>query len=314
MQRLTSSAICSLSLAAALAVGLLCTPAHAVIIRGGDGTGNTTAPSDDPGWANVGKKATGGATAVYLGNQWVLTANHVGPGDVIFGGVTYSMVPGSWHRLQTPETCADPSLPPVYVDLGMFQIDTQPPGLAELSISPTTPPTGAEVLGAGYGRDREPNETWWNSSWEKQTGTPAFYGFNWVSSSSKRWGRNHVAGTKTIYNTETFYTTFSRFGGAGNDEMQAALGDSGGAVFYKRGDQWELSGIMLAIAQYIHTEPDQPFETAVYGNLTYAADLSVYRDQIMALYAVPEPGTMLLALLALAAAGGAWKLRKRRGS
>ena len=32
-------------------------PAGAVIIASGDGTGNTSAPLDDPGWAHVGKLA-----------------------------------------------------------------------------------------------------------------------------------------------------------------------------------------------------------------------------------------------------------------
>ena len=51
-----------------------------MIIASGDGTGNTTAPADDPGFANVGNR--GGLTGVYLGRRWVLTANHVGEGDI----------------------------------------------------------------------------------------------------------------------------------------------------------------------------------------------------------------------------------------
>ena len=47
-------------------------PSAAVVIRGGDGSGNTTAPGDDPGWAYVGERGIGGA--VYLGWRWVLTA------------------------------------------------------------------------------------------------------------------------------------------------------------------------------------------------------------------------------------------------
>ena len=42
----------------------------------GDGTGNVTAPPDDPGWDHLGTK--GGTTVVYVGNRWVLTAHHVG--------------------------------------------------------------------------------------------------------------------------------------------------------------------------------------------------------------------------------------------
>jgi len=305
MRRSITAAAGIVALAMVIAAGLPATPAWAVIIRTGDGTGNTTAPADDPGWANVGTKAVGGASVVYLGNGWVLTANHVGPGDVVFGGTTYAWVPGTWHQLQTP------GAPPQNADLGMFRIASEPPGLPDLTISDTTPPNGGEVIGVGYGRKRQPDETWWNSSWQEQTGTPAFYGFNWTSGVTKRWGTNELDGTENVLNTETFYTTFARFSGTSH-EMQAALGDSGGAVFYKQGGQWELSGIMLAIAQYTHTDPNQPFETAAYGNRTYAANLSVYKDQIIGYYAIPEPGTLALTVLGLAAAGAAWAARSRR--
>ena len=56
-----------------------------MIIASGDGTGNTTAPADDPGFAHVGNR--GGLTGVYLGRRWVLTANHVGEGDIELLGV-----------------------------------------------------------------------------------------------------------------------------------------------------------------------------------------------------------------------------------
>ncbi|MFM8684870.1 MAG: hypothetical protein ACKOEG_14045 [Chthoniobacterales bacterium] len=38
--------------------------AHAVVINTGDGKGNTNAPADDPGWANVGY--INGASGIYL--------------------------------------------------------------------------------------------------------------------------------------------------------------------------------------------------------------------------------------------------------
>jgi hypothetical protein len=63
-------------------------------------------------------------------------------------------------------------------------------------------------------------------------------------------------------------------------------GDSGGALFIKNGSIWELAGVLYAIGPY----PSQPDATALQGkvsqpigNLTYSVDLSVYRDQIIAL-------------------------------
>ncbi|HXV37507.1 MAG TPA: hypothetical protein VEC18_10175, partial [Myxococcota bacterium] len=64
-----------------------------MLIESGDGSGNTSAPADDPGWAHVGTRNN--LSVVYLGRRWVLTANHVGVGNVTIDGQTYSPVPGS---------------------------------------------------------------------------------------------------------------------------------------------------------------------------------------------------------------------------
>ena len=76
---------------------LLVQTASAVIIDSGDGTGNTSAPSPDPGWDHVG--VASGLTAVYLGDGWVLTAAHVGVGPVDFGGTLYDPQP-NWPEGQ----------------------------------------------------------------------------------------------------------------------------------------------------------------------------------------------------------------------
>jgi hypothetical protein len=243
-----------------LALGFCLTwPAHAVIIDSGDGTGNTSPPADDPGWAHVGIR--GGTTAIYLGNGWVLTANHVGIGDVVFQGVLYPAVPGSYIRL---ENVSGP--PP---DLGVYQIDPGP----ELSILPiraSTPPADAAVIMAGNGRDRGP-ATWWDPPGP----VDPIGGYEWGAGRTMRWGTNLVEGSSSVLDTESFHTEFT--GSDTAHEAQAANGDSGGAVFIENGDVWELAGVMFAIGTY----EDQPAETALYGNLTYAADLASYRSQII---------------------------------
>ena len=94
---------------AAALTGLLAlgtTPARAVIIQTASGIGNTTAPADDPGWNNVSIRGNG--TAVYLGNGWVLTANHTTGGDMTFNGQTFSEA--RWHRAVDSDRqrgCAD---------------------------------------------------------------------------------------------------------------------------------------------------------------------------------------------------------------
>src|SRR5687768_7068059 len=94
------------SLFALLLVFALVSPAPAVLIDSGDGTGNTSAPSSDPGWDHVG--ICDGLTAVYLGDGWVVTANHVGTCNPAFDSVTYPWLPGSAVRLSNDDaTLAD---------------------------------------------------------------------------------------------------------------------------------------------------------------------------------------------------------------
>jgi hypothetical protein len=79
-------------------------------------------------------------------------------------------------------------------------------------------------------------------------------------------------------------------------------------MFLKNGASWELAGIILAIS----TSTGQPGSTAAFGNATYAASLPVYRDQINAIMAVPEPHEWMLVSLALC--GGVIFLRRYRAS
>jgi hypothetical protein len=101
-------------------------------------------------------------------------------------------------------------------------------------------------------------------------------------------------------------TTFT-YSGVYSSESQAAYGDSGGGVFHKNGSSWELSGMILTVAGY-SGQPD-PGANAVYGNVTYAADLSFYRPQIMAI--VPEPQAIVLAVTAVGGLLIARSLRRR---
>jgi hypothetical protein len=78
--------------------------ARAVVIDTISGTGNTSAPADDPGWKNVGVRGIG--TGVYLGNDWVLTAYHVGGGSIVLGGGTYATPARRVGRSSPISTCS----------------------------------------------------------------------------------------------------------------------------------------------------------------------------------------------------------------
>jgi len=70
-------------------------------------------------------------------------------------------------------------------------------------------------------------------------------------------------------------TEFDQTGGT-DHEAQVIDGDSGSAVFYNRGGNWELAGVVNATFTY----PNQPSNWAVYGDATSFSDLSVYYDEI----------------------------------
>jgi hypothetical protein len=263
----------------------LAVPAAAVIIDSGDGSGNTTAPvPDDPGWSNVG--TIGALTGVYLGGRFVLTAAHVGPGNIVLDGETYLYVPGTAVQLDNGE----PPPNTTYADLLMFQIYPEPP-LPALEIADLSPAVLTPLILIGHGVDRGPPTSW-----------NFIDGYYWGSAQSMRWGTNAVSGAQLIELSGTAsWSIETRFDEGGSDhEAQAAFGDSGGASFAPSGPQWELAGILFAILPF----PGQPSGTALYGNFTYSVDLSFYRDQILDVMAMPEPsagvgpGAAFVALLA----------------
>ena len=243
-------------------------PAQAVIVASGDGTQNTTAPLDDPGWANLGIR--GGLSAIYLGNRWVLTAAHVGIGTVTFGGVPYDAIPGTTSSFETA--------PGQLADLIVFKL-REDPGLPALAIASAPPPIGAAVVMIGNGRNRGAATTW-----------NGIDGWLWGAGYAMRWGTNLVGSAPanvTIGSTVTraFWTEFTQSPPpqVTAHEAQAAVGDSGGGLFVKNGGTWQLGGVLFAIAPF----EGQPASSAFYGNLTYAVDLSFYRSAILAVTTRP---------------------------
>ena len=285
---------------------LLSLPAAAVIIDSGDGTGNTTAPPDDPGWDNVG--VLGGAAVVYLRNGWVLTAAHVGLGSVSLGGTVYAAVPGSDIQLDNGEG--------TLADLVVFAITPIPP-LPDLEIRANPAlPTG-EVIMVGHGSDRgvasdSDDPGIWTPP--PDLPSPAIEGWYWGGAKTQRWGTNTVEDYWNFnpIDTESYYTIFDRVEDVGHTphECQAANGDSGGALFAKDGGNWELAGLMWALAPF----EGQNFSTsALRGNATLAADLSFYRDDIVSLTATPVPEPALALQLITGAGFLACMNRSRTG-
>lgn len=293
---------------------LLASGAHAVAIDTGDGSGNTTPPADDFGFASVGVTgAVGNRTGVHLGSGWVITAHHVGAHPVVFDGIAYEPVANSGVQLTNTSGLAP--------DLFIFRVHPFPPVAAvALATQPAT--IGEEIFCAGNGLNREATATQWNANWQESP-PPMYEGYKNSPGRTKRWGQNEVSdvgndvtlGSRT---TRTIETVFDENGVA--DEFQAWNGDSGGGCFAKRGGDWELVGIMYA--QSVFGDPDgggplngQPDNTVVYGNATLIGDVYFYRDQIEELApqikAVPSMSrwgagglALALALAFVAAVGG----------
>ncbi len=172
-----------------------------IVIHGGTGAQNFTAPTgtgaaSDPGFANV------GPNGVYLGNYggnfWVLTATHVGAGDIFLNGSTRTLVGGSAITVLNGDSSP--------TDLTLFRISTDP-GLTTLNLlSGANPPASSVVRLIGDGRTEGAGTfTEWgittnpganDDTWTAGGGTDKS-GYTTVAGSGVRWGDSFVGGNTT---------------------------------------------------------------------------------------------------------------------
>jgi hypothetical protein len=89
-------------------------------------------------------------------------------------------------------------------------------------------------------------------------------------------GPQDILSSFTIYDPQNQPGTSPSPYGVNNLEAQAIGGDSGAAMFYKRGGQWELAGIVNAVFSFT----SQP-AAAVYGNSTMMTNLSYYNQDFL---------------------------------
>ena len=118
-------------LVASVMAALPCASATALIISTNQPLSNTEGAAGFPYWDNVGWRGTrtgddginGDGSCVYLGDSWVLTANHVNPGNVILNGVTYAAIDGTSRRIDS-------------IDARVFRIaNPSPAGVGMISTS-----------------------------------------------------------------------------------------------------------------------------------------------------------------------------------
>ncbi len=191
-------------------------------------TGTTTYTT---GWNYVGSvSADGGASAVYLGNGWFVTASHVastgGSLDVTLNGTVYPFVSSSTQTLTTAVTTTTVSstgtttTTGASADLTLFRVSPAP-ALPPLPIRSSTPVEGiSHIVMIGFGDGGSHINPTWGYDLVNSNVNVAVPLYSWVSN-----------------DFETSNGT--------NVEYELVGGDSGGADFIYNStlSRWELAGI-----------------------------------------------------------------------
>jgi len=265
---------------AALVLVARAPPGSAAIISaaGDDESAQRSERDFAPAWQNVAARSA--YSAVYLGRSWMLTAAHVGAGPVRFAGpgaFEARAIAGSEVRLRNAD--ASPS------DVLAFRIAPAPP-LPGLALVRKRPRAGHRAVLVGNGFERGAPFVW-----RPRADALPVAGWHWSARRRLLWGTNRldaapasleVHGVRTRVLAMTFDPPDSAR--ATPREAQVAVGDSGGGLFVREpgaSGGWELAGILILSA----SRPGQPPRSALFGNRSFAADLSAYRPQLLQLLA-----------------------------
>ena len=279
-------------------------------------------------WDNVG--VAGDSSGEYLGNGWIITANHVSrSGNNINFSLTLGGTPYNWtgtgaqlgsHDIFLARLAPDGSgnLPDAY-------------GATGIPLATATPATGTATTLIGLGRIISAINyyTVAGSVWTPvPPSTPgAIPVYSWGPSPTKTWGTNTIWGTTaagstvagfplaawTVAGDDALAVDFSDGPYATHDpataaETGAAVNDSGSGMFVNVAGTWKLAGLVDTIDTYT----GQPGSTTTDGNDTFAIDLTSYASEINAVIATPEPTSG--ALLGIAGTVFVASVRRRKKS
>jgi autotransporter-associated beta strand protein len=291
-------------------------PARAVVNAGGNA--NLTAPADDPGFANVG--STGGASIIYLGNRWAITASHVFLGNA--GYPQWGVSPYSFSIANSIGATYGPGQINEFgaADLRLINL-TIDPGLPSLSIDTRAPRPGDAVMMIGNGRPQAGlTQEYWNvttpvsgSTWtwtstaapSSVTPIPSNFFTNYYNNVNPpvpagtyqasavaysagqqiRWGLNQITSTLIINNTTGFSTTFNDPRFAPGGATAAGGNEAQASIGDSGGAVFFKNGTSwkldgLMIANDLY--PNKPDSlSAAFGEPSYMADLTSYRNTIV---------------------------------
>lgn len=275
-------------------VCLLAGPAHAIINFGLDNSGNTTAPGNGAPWGSVAEVTFFSlndprGSAVYLGNRYMITANHV---DVNLSGGQVRFEPnGTAYDI-------DGSFTPVQiasgVDAKIFRLASDP-GVPAVKLldSPIEQVADATFIGWGIGRDPADPVNSLVVNWGA------------TSTQDKRWGDNVLrAATPIAYSVYSFDALVTILGsdvggGVGANEAAVTTLDSGGGLFQFLNGEWHLIGI-ATLAEINGTSTYALDTTGLgRGNANYFVRISDYAGEIEGIIPEPSAYAVLAGLFAL---------------
>lgn len=284
---------CRLLVATVLLATTLIPTSLAVILYGGDNAANTSDPANGLPFSSAGRFVNSGGggefgSLVYLGNNYVLTANHVGvPTHATFNGSTLVAVDNTFVPVQVaPQAdlkivrlAADPGVPAVVLDSRPIANALQPSTIV------------------GFGRGRDPlvpintNAVTWGGT----------------ATIAKRWGTNTIEATQVIntggtggpYSYTAFLTVLGNDQGA--NEAAVVVYDSGSPLFQSVSSSFVLTAIATAV-EVGNTSTFGADNLGVNrGDVNFFIPVAPYRTAILGL--IPEPGTWAAIAGALALAG-----------
>lgn len=253
-------------------------------------TTGSAAPGNGAPWQYVAEVTNADvstdASAVYLGNDFLITANHVNLStSVLLNGASYS-IDNTYTPLQLG-----------LADLKLFKIIGDP-GLAQLQLTGVLDNDlgmSTTMVGWGVGKGS----------------VIAGEGWTWGDDSTRaqRWGSNVTLSTLALSDGVLYLqTAFDPTLGA--NVASASLGDSGSALFQEFSGTWKLAGVYVGV-----DTPGASYYAGSPNNLSgmdysYAIEMKPYSDTIIA--AIPEPGSV--ALMGIGAAALVWLARRRRSN
>lgn len=295
--------------------------ARALILWNGNNAANQSDPGTGVPWDSVGRVAgtdlslsSSTGSAIYLGNGFMLTANHVtlGSGQIVtFGGNSSFAVDMTFNGNAGSKQVAPG------VDLKVFKLTSLPSVTAVNLYSGPAQAASATLVGFGVGRlDSSPLAS-----------SPVTWGSNNVNNLdtvAKRWGVNAPRDLVTLSYSGPggpySYTSLRSVAGSstgnptglGSSEASLTLIDSGSAMFQNISGTWYLIGVGATVdsqgGSQTTTFGNDIVSNGSRGDYNFHASIEAYRSSILA--SVPEPGTASLAIASLAILYGIARVRR----